>query len=87
MSPAKPSAFLLGHPAPDAVVLAGGERPLEALGSDGALGADGLGSPDLVKRRAGGANGEKQLGFLPCAPRLMNPIQLPPPDDPRLWRQ
>jgi hypothetical protein len=87
MSPAKPLAFFLGHPAPDAVVLVRCERPLEALGSDGAMGADGLGSPDLVKRRAGGANGEEQIGFLPCALRLMNPIQLPPPDDAHLWRQ
>src|SRR3954452_25231061 len=56
--------FLFAHPAPDAGVLTGFERPLEALVVHGAPPADGLGLLDLQERRAGRPDREEQLRVL-----------------------
>lgn len=61
---AQRAAFVFGQAAPDAGVLVGVQRPLQALGARLAASADGLGLRDLVQRAAGHADWEEHLGFI-----------------------
>ncbi len=52
------------QPAPDAVVLAGFQCPVEACGAHVAASADRFGLLGLIDRWAGGAGREKEFGVL-----------------------
>jgi hypothetical protein len=58
------ATLVLGQPAPDAGVLVGGQRELEALLADVAASADALGGVRLLDGRAGRPDREEQLGVL-----------------------
>ena len=57
------AALFFGGPAPDACVLPGLQRPLEAIPLHVARAADRLCRLDLRERRTGGTDGEKDLGI------------------------
>ena len=61
--------LLLVEPAPDPCVLAGHERPLEAVAADRTAAAHRLGAVDLLERGRGGADREEQIGVLADARR------------------
>src|SRR3981189_2034730 len=68
------AAFLFAHPAPDAGVLTGVERPLEALFGRGTAPADRLGLLDLQQGRTGCPNGEEQFRVLVAAGSTVAPV-------------
>src|SRR5689334_9147108 len=68
------AALVLAETAPDAGVLTGLERPLQALLHDGAAAADGLGFLDLQQRRTGVADGEEQLGVFLTTNGVVTPV-------------
>src|SRR6478735_1344654 len=68
------AALVLAEATPDAGVLAGLERPLQALLHDGAATADGLGFLDLQQRRTGVADGEEQLGVFLTTNGVVTPV-------------
>lgn len=68
------AALVLAETTPDAGVLAGLERPLQALLHDGAATADGLGFLDLQQRRTGVADGEEELGVFLAANGVVTPV-------------
>src|SRR5699024_1632112 len=68
------AALVLAEPAPHAGVLAGLERPGEALAGDGAARADRLGRLDLRDRRAARADREEQFRVLVAADGTMAPV-------------
>ncbi|MGY3679845.1 two-component sensor histidine kinase/PAS domain-containing protein [Streptomyces sp. TE33382] len=68
------AALVLAEATPDAGVLAGLKRPLQALLHDGAATADGLGFLDLQQRRTGVADGEEQLGVFLTTNGVVTPV-------------
>src|SRR5207253_3521545 len=58
---AQPPALLFGEATPDARLLVGADRELEALGGHRALAADTLRRVDLVQRAAGRPDREEEL--------------------------
>src|SRR5690606_20191931 len=67
-------ALLLGRPTPDAAVLVGHQRVLEALGLDVAGAAHGLGALDLLDGRAGGADREEEVGVGVATGAVVTPV-------------
>src|SRR5206468_11147244 len=68
------AALLFAHPTPNAGVLTGLERPLEALVGHGAAPADRLGLLDLQQGRTGRPDGEEQLRVLIAAGSTVAPV-------------
>ena len=68
------SSLFLGEAAPDARVLAGEYRPLEAFSPDVTYEADGLGGVGLVSGRARASYGEEQLRIFRRAPSAVYPF-------------
>jgi len=68
------AALVLGEPAPDARVLVGVDRELEALLADLAPGADALGGVGLLDGRTGRPDGEEQLRVLVRARCRASPV-------------
>src|SRR5690349_6907739 len=68
------AALVLAETAPDAGVLTGLERPLQALLHDGAAAADGLGFLDLQQRRTGVADGEEEFRVFLAANGVVTPV-------------
>src|SRR5699024_6762443 len=68
------AAFLLGHPAPDAEVLPGFQRPRQALRRHGAAGADLLGLTCLFSGDFSRPDREEQFRVLVAARAAQTPI-------------
>src|SRR3954451_21950273 len=68
------ASLVLGKATPDAGVLSGLQRPLQAGVHDRAPAADGLGLLDLQQGRAGVADREEQLGILVEAGSAVAPV-------------
>src|SRR5690606_17086785 len=68
------AALVLAESTPDAGVLTGLERPLQALLDHRAAAADGLGFLDLQQRRTGVADGEEELGVFLAANGVVTPV-------------
>src|SRR5690242_8023934 len=69
------ATLILAHPAPDAGVLTGVERPLEALVGHGAALTDRLRLLHLQQCRAGRPNWEEQLRVLIAAEGMVAPVR------------
>ena len=76
------AALLLGGAAPDARLLVGGQREVEAGLERVAGAADALGRFDLVDGRAGRANGEEEVRFGVAAGGRASPVVRVPVDGP-----
>src|SRR5439155_17969921 len=74
-TPDLPSLLLIEAP-PDAGVLIGRERPLEAGGTDGAGAADRLGANRLIGSRRRRPDREEEVGVLADAGRVREPPHL-----------
>jgi hypothetical protein len=70
---AEPAPFVIGHPAPDSLLL-GFHRPLQALQADCASAADRLGLLDLAARGRAGADRKEELWVLIRARALLTPV-------------
>jgi len=75
-APAHLPSFLLGHAAPDAGILAGLYRPLQARILDQACSADGLRRLDLRERGSGRAYREEDLGIDVSTRCLVTPVHV-----------
>jgi hypothetical protein len=67
------AALLLIQPTPDTGILAGFQRPLEALCSDGTSAADGDGAAGLLQGWSARSDGEEQVGVFVHAPGALDP--------------
>ena len=78
------ASLLFGGPTPDARLLVGGQSELQATGPGLAGRANGLGTDNLLDRRARAADGEKQVRVSvpacgPVSPVLDIPLDAPSP--------
>src|SRR5690606_726107 len=74
VAPLEGAPLILAHAAPHTGILAGLQRPGQALGDHGATPADGLRLGDLQERRTAVPDVEEQLRVLVTAHRAVSPV-------------